>query len=66
MKNLLNCNLSVRDLELFLEVNAVYVFLLTDQFSAMFSERIQHNIEMDKKAKMREDPMFAIRYVFVM
>ena len=56
----------MRDLELFLEVNAVYVFLLTDQFSAMFSERIQHNIEMDKKAKMREDPMFAIRYVFVM
>lgn len=28
----------------------------------MFSERIQHNIEMDTKAKMREDPLFAIRY----
>lgn len=32
-----------------------------DSYGALFQERIQHNIEMDTKAKMREDPLFAIR-----
>lgn len=50
--------LATQGYQIFIDINEI----ISGGINSLFSERIKANVALDMQAKMREDPLFAIRY----